>query len=406
MIDTDEKQNHFLFVNTNPGGKVPEEEVSQSVINAISIATGRSWRDVYDMLFRQVRELCYMPYDTQCIKALLTDSGFVQQPGTSKKYSVEEVRSYMSEHCHDGQVAVVKTANYGHGGHMSAVVPTDSSIYEIRGTRDTRGHRAEEVWIRWTDGLDHSPVARRKGRTGAKKKKERKIPEDHSYFHYRMQNPKSNYIGDCVLRGIASVLDMDWRDVADAIAESVKYEYTVINMEDVYAELLRARGFTRYPAQMFDGRKPTGAQFCEMMADKYRNGERILAYVLRNHVAAVVPIREKDGTVRYKIEDTWDSSKRKIGNYWVENKNPVTKSALRSVPAQMNVGNSNVEEAKLDIFIAECQEKRLIIHPKFGKGRILKVEGSDTEAALEVKFASVGDKKISAKWAAVNCRLE
>ena len=41
----------------------------------------------------------------------------------------------------------------------------------------------------------------------------------------------------------------------------------------------------------------------------------------------------------------------------------------------------------------------IVIHPKFGQGRVLKVEGRGEDMRLDVDFASVGPKKLIAKYA-------
>lgn len=48
----------------------------------------------------------------------------------------------------------------------------------------------------------------------------------------------------------------------------------------------------------------------------FHNGERVIASVQRSQPAAVVPV-DSEGRKTHKFIDSWDSSKKKIGEYWV-----------------------------------------------------------------------------------------
>jgi len=41
----------------------------------------------------------------------------------------------------------------------------------------------------------------------------------------------------------------------------------------------------------------------------------------------------------------------------------------------------------------------IVLHPKFGRGRVVRVEGLGEDMRLDVDFASVGPKRLIAKYA-------
>lgn len=51
----------------------------------------------------------------------------------------------------------------------------------------------------------------------------------------------------------------------------------------------------------------------------------------------------------------------------------------------------------------ECGTK--IIHPKYGEGVILSIDGENEKRTLNVNFAGAGVKKMSAVWVFVNCKF-
>lgn len=387
---TDDNQNYFHYVNMNPCPDVIENYMAQSAVNAVTIALKSFWREIYDRLLSSAHENCRMPEDKVCVKDLLGNSGFFLQPGFKEQLTVNDVRSMMNEQCHDGQIAIVKIPLYIYGGHMTAIVPGTDGVYECRGTMDTGMCLADEVWIRWKDGQDHSPKARRRGRKRSGGGNKRTLPEGNQYFQFNMQNPASNYVGDCVVRAIATVLGITWHEAVDALAASGKYAYTLINNEKVFSALLESRNFIRHEMLQLNGRMLTGKEFCREMAKRYHNGERIYAHVGSNHVAAVMPVRDADGKDGYRIEDTWDCTNRKIGWYWVEYK--------KKKPEM-----EKAEPVETGTAIIAGME---IIHPAYGKGIVMEVSGKGSGSVLYTHFQGIGIKQLSAKWVEEHCRYE
>lgn len=165
------------------------------------------------------------------------------------------------------------------------------------------------------------------------------------------------------------------------------YTRIIINTPEVFSKFLADNGYIKHNQLRPNGRCMKGNAFCEEMAKKYFHGERIFAFSGRSHVVAVMPTLE-NGKYTYYIEDTWDSSSRTIGDYWVENLNHKTTIVSRektpTVTYAFNVG-------------------QIINHPKFGSGCIEEILKSDKSAILVVMFDTVGVKKLGAKWVNDHC---
>ncbi|MBR4050063.1 MAG: hypothetical protein IKK09_06165 [Clostridia bacterium] len=84
--------------------------------------------------------------------------------------------------------------------------------------------------------------------------------------------------------------------------------------------------------------------------------------------------------MKYKIQDTWDSTTRYIGEWFVY------KDSAPDVPAVAQSLNSAFE----------CGET--ICHPRFGEGIIISATGSGNTRILEIEFKKAGIKKISEAW--------
>ena len=129
---------------------------------------------------------------------------------------------------------------------------------------------------------------------------------------------------------------------------------TQVNASSNYEPVLERNGFVRQGKLRTGNRLLTGKEFCELMNKTYHHGERIFAYCGRGHVVAVIPIPDGEGRYCYKIVDTWDSTDRKIGYYWVK-LDPRTVAEKETPETLLSAG-------------AEVQ------HPIFGKGRVSSVK--------------------------------
>ncbi len=137
----------------------------------------------------------------------------------------------------------------------------------------------------------------------------------------------------------------------------------------------------------------TGKQFCEEMNHTFSNGEKIFAFVGRSHVAAILPYIDADYKVHYRITDSWDSSDRKIGEYWVSTS---MENIQKTVPGSVDL----LQKPDMPISVGTT-----VTHPKYGCGNIIQIVEKSNDLILEIEFSRVGTKKISKSWLDSNCKV-
>lgn len=379
-------KNTFHKDNRNPDPKVNEPSLVQYTVNALAIALNMPWKNAVEDLVAEAHKLCIMPEDQKCVRGMLEKNGFVLQPGSSKSTSVDELCSLLNDRCKNGETVISTSNSKRHGCYATAFLPDEDGKYSIYGARDCRLFRVVNVWIRWPDGMDHSPVNRRKCKT-TKRPSTRKEAASHDCFRFTQQNPEGNYIGDCVIRGLSSAMGITWHEAVDGLIRCTDYSRIIINTTEVFSKFLADNGYVKHKQLRSNGRCLKGNAFCEEMTKKYQHGERIFAFSGRSHVVAVMPTLE-DGKYNYYIEDTWDSSGTTIGEYWVENLNHKAQSLAKK----------NIPEITFDFKVGQTIE-----HPKFGIGHIEEILKSGVNAILVVEFSEVGVKKLGAKWVDEHC---
>ena len=192
-------------------------------------------------------------------------------------------------------------------------------------------------------------------------------------------NPENKNTGDCSVRGLSAAYGCTWHEAIDHIANAINFSDPSFNITPNINITLIKLGFERHKPIKRGRKLLNGKQFCELMDHTYHDGERIFAYVGRSHCAAILPINQEDGNVKYKIQDTWDSTSRYIGEWFVY-KEPVPVSAV------IRTQNTTFE----------CGET--VHHPQFGEGVVLSSIGSGDTKILEIDFNKVGIKKISEAW--------
>lgn len=133
-------------------------------------------------------------------------------------------------------------------------------------------------------------------------------------FHFENVNPKSKKTGDCVIRAIAKATGDTWDDTLDRLVYWM--HKTRFDMSDprCFNKYLTEKGFTmqRQPRKS-DGRKYTGAQFCDYLNKSGKN-VIVVANIGGHHTVAITRIENE-----YKVCDSWNSTDGCIGNYWVKN---------------------------------------------------------------------------------------
>lgn len=141
----------------------------------------------------------------------------------------------------------------------------------------------------------------------------RKIPENHRFFNYRNENPKNKSTGDCVIRAIATATGDDWDTVLDDLVRLAHDTKQMINSPELYEKYLKMRGFVKRKQERHeDGDKYTGREFCAYLEEQ-ECACPVLAHIGTHHMTVFV--RDADG---YKVNDTWDSSQKCVGVYWIQ----------------------------------------------------------------------------------------
>lgn len=369
----------FSKTNLSPTGLM-DRSLAFSAVNAVCITTGLDWEVVFNALLHHALTLSLMPNDMACVKALLASFGFFPQPGRLAGKTVGKTCASLGDFLPQQAVGVVHTRLRGFlGGTMTALLP-GKTAYQPSGLADTSEQEVLCVWLRWPDLQDHSPVPRRKRRSTKSYRWEGEPARDHKAFHYYQANPAENNIGDCVVRGIAAVLDIPW---GEALARLASYGAATVNVAKIYERLLADEGFLEHKSLRDDGILLTGAEFCDAMDHRYHDGERIFIHCGPHHVAAVLPIRNEKGVLHYRIVDSWDSSERRIGSYWVQRRN----RRLSDLDDEDNITGKRLE------------------HPVFGSGVILGFSGPCACPMLRVRFERAGIKLLGRQWAFEHCHI-
>lgn len=395
----------FRVIN-NSSGNVRFPSAAQSAVNAMTLADQTSWDEAFGALMDQVHRLNLMPDNVRCIQAMFEADGFIRQPGVRDWVSVADVVRYMNENCHDGQIAIVRgvySAGYVTVAPAGSLAGSegfaDPKRYHACGMRSMLNTRINDVWVRWADGEDHSPVKRRKGRGGKREKAEKAPPADHETFHYLQKNPRER-TGDCVIRAFAALLDVSWDEAMDRLTAASDGSNTTVNSIDVYRELLRQEGFERRSPVVINGRRITGKAFCREMDRRQLGGARIFAHVGRSHVAAVIPFTE-DGETHYKIVDSWDSTDRCIGEYWIlypPGQEPLWRNPPAEEPASREEPRQEPDSRAVPIPVGVC-----LIHPRFGRGT---VRAAHPAGWVTVDFSDGASRQLDSKWVMKHCRMD
>ena len=90
----------------------------------------------------------------------------------------------------------------------------------------------------------------------------RSLPQNHFGYRFFQPNPRNNFIGDCVIRAYAAVLDVDWGTALRRLAQSCDLNLTWLNLVDVDQYLLSELKCTHHEALRTDGHLLKGVDFC------------------------------------------------------------------------------------------------------------------------------------------------
>lgn len=123
------------------------------------------------------------------------------------------------------------------------------------------------------------------------------------YYQPNKKDIKDNY-GDCVIRALTKVLNMDWQQVFDLLVPIAKEFQCMPNTPIAYEKLLTNSEFV-YTG--ISNKKGTKRPTVESFAKSHKQG----TYILRvaHHIVALV-----DG-IYY---DTWNCGSKSLYGYWVK----------------------------------------------------------------------------------------
>ncbi len=295
---------------------------AHSAVEALSLAEKLEWDVVRSKLMGEARTLSLMPTDIAVVERLMASFGYIRQPIKIGQTSADAARKYMNASYQTPgirAIAKIKGLSRSGGGTMVPLLPlqaqkTGKIRYEYCWAAPiSENLRVDDIYIH-SDGGDDLVLARRRN-VGRKKTPAAPPPKDTEYFHYYQANPAGKATGDCLIRAIAAATGMTWGETLDGLARFAG-ESILSNIYRVFEPYLHRIGFQHHHMPLrADGHWPTGAKFCEMLDQKYQNGEKIVAFIGRAHMTAVLPVQTSQGS-KYKITDEFDCSDWVVSEYW------------------------------------------------------------------------------------------
>lgn len=139
------------------------------------------------------------------------------------------------------------------------------------------------------------------------------------YFKFYNANPKNKITCDCVIRALCTAFDKDYAQILDEmVTVQHKYGY-MLNDNHTIQKYLKQCGFVKQnQPKKDDNTRLTGKEFCDYL-EKHGNIGAVIANIGKEHIVCIKKdCSELQYGNTYKIFDTWDSSNRCIGNYWIK----------------------------------------------------------------------------------------
>lgn len=137
--------------------------------------------------------------------------------------------------------------------------------------------------------------------------------KDTDTFHFYNANPKGRYTTDCVIRAITKATGKDYCDVVMEMAK-LQCEVGYDDGDKKAIELYLAKnGWAKQKQpRKRDNAKYTGAEFCKKLTREHFEGN-VIANIGGHHIVCIAVQFHK-----HKVFDTWDSTNKSIGNYWIK----------------------------------------------------------------------------------------
>lgn len=121
-------------------------------------------------------------------------------------------------------------------------------------------------------------------------------------------NPKNKRTDDCVIRAISLALNKTWADTFRSLAEFSIRQGLMINDTRNYKKYLNYLGLeAEKMPKHYDNTRYTIREFCDEIA----KADKTYILSVAKHLTVV---KNK------KLYDTWDCSRKSVGNYWTINR--------------------------------------------------------------------------------------
>ncbi len=373
--------NHFQKTTANKSQETLNEGTSLSAVNALSLARGMSWQEAYSILMRQGIRYGLLLTRPECWKNMLTDAGYIRIFGFRRLKNYADLSDFlMREYPQVTHALIMTTLHTNCQKRICAVrrhSDPEAGFVAMDITEEPR--EVVSLWLYYEEICAPKP-----GPDEPVMHKEQSTPSHRGYMYYQ-PNPTKTNTGDCVIRAYSAVLNRTWEETMTILARSCEYKTAHLNNMLNYQSLASEYGFEPRNRLKSDGKGLTGTEFCSRMTLMCRNGERFFAKVGSDHVVGIIPA-VINGEKQYAVADSWDSSGKKIGDYWIYYPGRVKQEKVSVSPKAVPV---------LEI------GKRLI-HPVFGEGIVR--EKNNVDQRVLVFFPQQGEKLLTASWIQDNCR--
>ena len=371
---------HFQLASANRQQEEPDNNTSLSAVNAVALAGDLLWKDAFNLLLTQGKRCGLMLTHMICLENMLTDAGYVRVYRFRRLNSYTALSDFLVRQypavTHALAMTVIGNARQKRICAVRRLPGPDAGFVAM----DTREEERNIIAL-W---LDYREIGMPKPVPDPPKMQTEIIVPSHKGFLYYQPNPMKNNIGDCVIRAYSAVFDQTWEDTLGMLAQSCEYKSTILNSRTIYRSLTSEYEFDPHSRLTEGGKGLTGREFCDRMTLMCRKGERFFANVGNDHVVGIIPA-VIDGEKQYAVADSWDSSSRKIGMYWVYR--PMKKKQI----------STKKEEPLL---LPSLQVGSRLIHPAFGRGVILDLQ----EGRVCIHFPQHGKKTFASSWVQANCR--
>ena len=378
-----EKMNNLLIYNNY----MPSKDhcmMADSLLNAmIGFDSSLTWNEGVNLLYARSIRLAFRPYDAAVVNSILEDLG---DERIRKVPTYSELKTLLS----DGKVAFARFGSNIETGRVAAFVARGDNLLALCDFYPYQ-RKCEALWIgnqeavrqrirEMANGADNDELAEYGTTTNER------FYEDTEYFRYFQPNPGARRIGDCVIRAFCAVLDETWISVVKQLAGSLSHRNLDFNYNQNFLNLLLKKDFGRLnPLPRNSGQLMTGAEFCEWLNRAYPGGDcKAFAYIGKSHVAGILPERDENDVIRYRIHDSWDSSTRTVTDAFLKIEAPASHP---TVPKKL---------------LSDIRIGTHILHPRYGVGDILLITPNKGDAIVTVQF-DTGQKGILQSWMLQNC---